>query len=331
MSVIVRVWGAARTVRVHRPGKETTVVLARSELAQRLDLLSTVVLPRYPSAADVPAADDLVRAGADECGRVARRFGVPPAFLVRRAGAEPVESQLEFLVALRRWDDRRLAAALGRAVDVVGGRGTRTQSSREPSREPEPTCLRAVPRWQPVEDELNPARGRDAGLWRRCQEQVRELERAVGGLDGPLDPEEFIRRLAAHRGRPIELRQFDHGEVPGGVCGLWIDRADGDVIGYPTDARHALHIVLHEVGHMLRGHRGRAPVADSQLAGFMPDLDPAMVRAVLGRSVYSDVEEREAELIASLVMHRSGSRVRTTPEPAGDDPVARRVRRAFGG
>lgn len=119
--------------------------------------------------------------------------------------------------------------------------------------------------------------------------------------------------------------------MPGGICGLWIDRVDSDVIGYPVDARHALHIVLHEVGHMLRSHRGRAPVADSQLASFMPDLDPVMVRAVLGRSVYSDVEEREAELVASLIMHRCGGRSLSSPVPATDDPIAHRVRRAFGG
>ncbi|MEQ3552861.1 hypothetical protein WIS52_20530 [Pseudonocardia nematodicida] len=181
-----------------------------------------------------------------------------------------------------------------------------------------------------MEGEVRGVRGPDVGLWRRCRTEVRKLDRAVG-LNGPIDASSFLARLAEHRGRPIELRPFNQGDVPGGVCGIWVDRSDSDVIGYPVDARHALHIVLHEVGHMLRGHRGRAPVADSQIASFMPDLDPTMVRAVLGRSVYSDVEEREAELIASLIMSRADGSRGPGPAPVAGDAVAHRVRRVFGG
>jgi hypothetical protein len=63
----------------------------------------------------------------------------------------------------------------------------------------------------------------------------------------------------------------------------------------------------------------------------MPDLDPAMVQAVLGRSVYSEVEEREAELIASLIMDRVAGTVRPADASADLDSIDQRLQRTFGG
>jgi hypothetical protein len=38
---------------------------------------------------------------------------------------------------------------------------------------------------------------------------------------------------------------------------------------------------------------------------LLPHLSPALIRTVLGRTVYSEPQEREAELIASLIHHRA--------------------------
>jgi hypothetical protein len=256
---------------------------------------------------------------------------VPLGYLTGSPSGERVEAQLAILTAIREWDDLRRQVATGRSAELITDRRMSiTDGGMGRNAQYRPVCLRAVRTWPPVEDKLNTGR-RDQWLWRRCEGLVRDLERSVG-IPTPLVPEEFLSRLADHRGRPIELRPFQHGEVPDGICGLWIDRSDRDVIGFPTDARHGSHIVLHEVGHMLCGHRGRAAVGDSQLAGFMPDLDPAMIRAVLGRSVYSETEEREAELIASLIMDRAiSSAPRGTVQFVNLDPVSQRLQRTFGG
>jgi hypothetical protein len=107
------------------------------------------------------------------------------------------------------------------------------------------------------------------------------------------------------------------------------------VIGYPAGAarNHREHIVRHAVGHMVAEHEGTTPVSSSTVSGLLPDLDPEMVRAVLGRSVYGVVEEQEAELIASLVMQRAlEPRIRASGWEVDDevqDAVTRRMERAF--
>ncbi len=66
---------------------------------------------------------------------------------------------------------------------------------------------------------------------------------------------------------------------------------------------------------------------------FAPDLDPALVRRFLGRSSYSDAEEQEAELIATLILKKAADRrpgTGSTPSP-GLVPELNRVRSTFEG
>ncbi|MFI5932038.1 hypothetical protein [Actinoplanes sp. NPDC051494] len=159
---------------------------------------------------------------------------------------------------------------------------------------------------------------------RRCAGLVRRLARTVG-IPAPFELAGFLERWRAQRaGRPVELLALDVDELPRGTCGLWLEMPDRDVVGFPAGASrtHRDHIVLHEVGHMLAGHHG--VLGGGGTAALLPDLDPEMVRSVLGRSVYSDVQEQEAELIASLILHRS---LRTGAH--GDDPVVERLRRTL--
>jgi hypothetical protein len=159
---------------------------------------------------------------------------------------------------------------------------------------------------------------------RRCAGLVRRLARTTG-IPAPFELSGFLARWSAQRaGRPVELLPLEVDELPAGACGLWIELSDRDVVGFPagTSRTHRDHIVLHEVGHMLAGHHGGLTAAS-----LLPDLDPAMVRSVLGRTVYSDVQEQEAELIASLILERS---LRVAPRPPGTgDPVLERLERAL--
>lgn len=168
-------------------------------------------------------------------------------------------------------------------------------------------------------------RSGDRKLLRRCAGLVREVDDTVG-IPAPFDLDVFLARWARFRGRPIELFPLSAAELPHGLCGLWLELADRDIVGYPESVppNHRDHIVLHEVGHMAAGHRGSCAPGGG-LGSLMPDLDPEMVRAVLGRSVYTDLQEVEAELFASLVVEKTlnaqmpgdavGERLRRTLDP----------------
>jgi len=66
---------------------------------------------------------------------------------------------------------------------------------------------------------------------------------------------------------------------------------------------------------------------------LLPDLDPAVVRRMLGRTYYSVVEEQQAELVASLIHERItawGPDPTPSVDPAVADVVAR-LERVFRG
>jgi hypothetical protein len=127
----------------------------------------------------------------------------------------------------------------------------------------------------------------------RCDALLATLE-----LGTPYDLKQLIERLAAQRGRPIELV----ADPPPGQGGVWIERADRDSIHYPqhTSRFHQALIILHEVAHMVLQHTACDVVED-----VLPNLSPATVRRVLCRHARSTREEREAELLASLLLQRA--------------------------
>jgi len=141
------------------------------------------------------------------------------------------------------------------------------------------------------------------GLRRRCEDRLRGLR-----VPSPFDLDVFCDEVAARRGRPL-LRQAVPGLSADAPCGLWVstDRADHVFYDPGTSPLHAEHIVLHELAHILSGHSSD----DGTLARLFPDLDPAVVRRALGRVSYTTAQEREAEMMASLIRGRS-ARPRTT-------------------
>lgn len=146
------------------------------------------------------------------------------------------------------------------------------------------------------------------------------------GVPGPFDLGVFCGNVARARGRRVELH-----ELPGGldgVCGLYVSLPVVDHVFFAagTSLGHREHIIVHELMHLVFEHGGlRGPSAEV-LARLLPGLDPGLVRAALGRGGYSDPEEREAEMVASLVLERAGRGA----GGVGDDPVAARIEAAFG-
>jgi hypothetical protein len=141
------------------------------------------------------------------------------------------------------------------------------------------------------------------GLRRQCERRLRGIR-----IPSPFDLDAFCVEIAARRGRPL-IRRPVPGLSAGAPCGLWIgtDRADHVFFDPGTSPLHAEHIVLHELAHILSGHAG----ADGALARLFPDLDPDTVRRVLGRVSYTSAQEREAEMMASLIRGRSARPPRT--------------------
>ncbi|MFD8382459.1 ParH-like protein [Streptomyces sp. NPDC059679] len=137
-----------------------------------------------------------------------------------------------------------------------------------------------------------------ARLWWRSRRVADGLE-----LPSPFDPAAFVALLAERRGRPIELLPVTvRHSLP---CGLLAttDRADYILYAADTTALHRQHIVLHETAHLLWGHDGTADPASLGL--LTPHLSGSLVRRVLGRTVYTQPQEQEAEFLASLILQRA--------------------------
>jgi hypothetical protein len=142
-------------------------------------------------------------------------------------------------------------------------------------------------------------------LRRRCEARLRELD-----LPAPFSARAFSHSLAARRGRPIRLQPL---ESPAGLTGAWVATTTADYIFYEeaTSPLHQRHIILHELSHLLCGHDA-VPVLETEFSQLLlPDLQADMVERVLRRAAYSNEEEQEAELLASLILER----VAASPPP----------------
>ncbi|WP_254552304.1 toxin [Kitasatospora sp. MMS16-BH015] len=133
------------------------------------------------------------------------------------------------------------------------------------------------------------------------------------GLPEVADVIELCAYLGAVRGRPITLVPMP---MPAShPCGMWVAARDEDLIFYDanTTGAHQEHIILHELGHIICCHRGAGGLDEAGARLLFPNLDPDLVRDMLLRATYDDVQEQEAEIIAYLLSQRVG-----TPDPAGE-------------
>lgn len=139
-------------------------------------------------------------------------------------------------------------------------------------------------------------------LRRRCRTQVEALR-----IPEPWDFEQFCTSVTAYTGRALRLIQLP--VMPEGLCGLYVSTAGTDYVYTPmrTTLFHREHIALHEIGHLIAGHQGGVEVSDLA-SDLLPDLNPSLVRAVLGRTSYTSEQEQEAEYFATLVANRSRPR-----------------------
>jgi hypothetical protein len=153
----------------------------------------------------------------------------------------------------------------------------------------------------------------------RCEAEVRAL-----ALPTKLELEQLIATIGARRERPIVLCPVRGRPVP---CGMWIAADARDYIFFETDTSplHQAHIQLHELAHLLLGHRSAQLLDLDFLRDLLPDLSSHVLQSVLERASYATVEEREAELMASLLLARL-----SPVAPAPVDPAVQSARDRLG-
>jgi hypothetical protein len=108
------------------------------------------------------------------------------------------------------------------------------------------------------------------------------------------------------------------------LCGVWVAGTTTDYIFFEqaTSRLHQEHIILHEIGHILCGHRPTPLLDEEYSLLLLPDLDVEMVRRVLRRRSYSGDQEQEAELLASLILKPAGRAVLPVVRQAGSEAAA---------
>ena len=134
-------------------------------------------------------------------------------------------------------------------------------------------------------------------LRRRCAARIRDL-----AIPNPFDIEIFVASVAECRGRPIVLQPIS---LHGVVSGAWAAMESIDIVFYEQHATlfHQQHIALHELSHILCEHRGFATTEESLRSLLLADVPIERLRTLQSHH-YSDEDEQEAEVLASLILER---------------------------
>lgn len=158
----------------------------------------------------------------------------------------------------------------------------------------------------------------------QCEAKLHELE-----IPRPFCLRAFCDAVARHQQHPVLLRPIRTGAA---LCGLWMPTPDGDLIFYEenTSPLHQTHIILHEIAHLLFGHQPTSVADIAALRSLLPHVSPETLRHILQRTTYSVKDEREAELLASLVLARTMPLERRQRPPAeGTAQLLRRLASAL--
>jgi hypothetical protein len=185
------------------------------------------------------------------------------------------------------------------------------------------------------------------------QIEARSANAAIGAMvdclpiPWPFTVERFVQILGEQRSRPIHLVAAQLGASA--PCSLLVVTAEVDYICYASNTSwlHQLHLVLHEVAHLLLGHGQHgieeASVAHADTDDTMADGDvddqchdhtttvprwsATFIRQLLRHKHYDDDAERDAEVFATMGGGRIGRVLRTTDwtGPRGTDVLALRT------
>ncbi|WP_186818489.1 ImmA/IrrE family metallo-endopeptidase [Nocardia ninae] len=138
-------------------------------------------------------------------------------------------------------------------------------------------------------------------LRKHCEEIARTLP-----IPYPFNSKAFIEALIKYRGRRIELVEMTvDRDTP---CGMFVATPEADYIFYAanTSPLHQEHIIAHEAAHILYNHGGTGALGEAVAPLLMKNLSPELITRVLGRTAYSESDEAEAEMLASVILIRAG-------------------------
>ncbi|NMI00636.1 hypothetical protein [Pseudonocardia acidicola] len=183
-------------------------------------------------------------------------------------------------------------------------------------------------------------------LRRQCRRLLRDLD-----IQPPLDMARLCTRIGDYRGRKIILHEEPleisstaaadggHGKGDTSAFGYSFDWGDYDVIVFQknTSRSHQLHIIFHELGHIICGHidpdyvaedqneaeddAGAAAAAIAAVALHLPPFKGVVPPRMLRRACYDSSRERLVESIATTFMEWAvmpGHAPQPTPRELGD-------------
>ena len=132
------------------------------------------------------------------------------------------------------------------------------------------------------------------------------VQAVVEGLGYNFDQfniEDFQHHVADRRGRPLEVRYVPLSPE---LFGFWFpaEHADYVAVNAKLHPAHRIHTLLHELAHMLLGHRGRnlGELLGAEIAHNLNiPSGEGHLRSALTIGEPDNFQEREAELFVSLI------------------------------
>ncbi|MET7874042.1 tyrosine-type recombinase/integrase [Streptomyces cyaneofuscatus] len=141
-----------------------------------------------------------------------------------------------------------------------------------------------------------------------CEARVEAL-----GLPHRFSTRDLRDAVAEQRGRPIILRPLSSLGALDAPCGIRLETPDADLLFYEeaTSPLHQNHILAHEISHIVCDHPGSLELDQDTLRAI--GFDPTLVRRMSGRTGYTSEDEREAEMMASVIRQLMHSYLHRAP------------------
>ncbi|MCZ7432136.1 hypothetical protein [Streptomyces sp. WMMC1477] len=152
-------------------------------------------------------------------------------------------------------------------------------------------------------------------------------------LTSPFSVEDLCHQITERRGRRIRLAPLSF--PASGPAGLLVSTSTVDYVFYEahTTTPHQTHVIVHELGHLVWEHTSPAAGGDEPPeTGFLldDDIDPTLMRHMLGRTQYGRPEEYAAEYFATQVLRlASGPLLATTAVPPDMSELVARLERSL--
>lgn len=155
-----------------------------------------------------------------------------------------------------------------------------------------------------------PTQGIDESQLRDCCEQLIDHLR----LPHRFSTGQLCEAISRLRGKPIILKPLRTVGAINAPCGIRLETANSELLFYEegTSVHHQRHILTHELMHVYRDHPGSLEVHVSTAHAL--GLNPTLVLRMSGRTSYSSADEREAEMMATIIRQRI-YRERQIPSP----------------